>query len=583
MAATCLFNPNLLPILCMIRFPAFLLAGLALCVSLEAAKSSDKGLSVESRVDAVTVYPDSARVTRVGTARLSAGVNVLRLVGLPEDLATESIQVAGKGSGPSRILDVRSETEFHRESSSERLKALDAKLQELKDAKTVNIDKMTVVRSSLDYLESIQKFVTSHPAEGESAEPIEPEKWLSLIAFQEKESLRLMEELRGLSLANRDLDEEIAVLNSERRTLSNPAEFRTKTVLVSVDADAEMDFDLELRYQIRGASWSPEYDVFVDLESSELELVMKAAVQHSSVADWEDVQLTLSTAKPSLTGYVPEMHPWRVLKAPESDEEVFELSPFGTSGKRISALAGNRLNEPASSGYQATSGNFQVAAPARVVAGSYGESEQTSSVASTEFVLPYRTDLAAGEDPQRVRVASFKVKADIYHLSMARISAVTYLKARAKNTADFPLLAGPTQVFLNGDFIARSRIDFLAAGAEMNFLLGGSSRVTVKRELVNKLNETVGFGGKQNRQTQEYLFTLTNNDREEQLLVLRDQIPVSGNEEIVVNLIEPDRTKVEIDDTGMMIWRLTLAPGEERKVKLAFSVQYPKDWSISGL
>lgn len=562
----------------MIRLPAFLLSGLALCISLEAAESRKKGISVESRVDAVTVYPDSARVTRVGTVRLEEGVNVLRLVGLPEDLTTESIQVSGKGSVPSKILDVRSETEYHRESSSELLKELDTKLQELKDEKLVNIDRMTVVRSSLDYLESIRKFVTSHPAEGESAEPIDPEKWLSLISFQEKESVRLMEELRGYTWANRDLDDEISVLNAERRGLDSPSEFRTKTVQVSVDAEAAMDFDLELRYQIRGASWSPEYDVFVDLESSELELVMKAAVKHSSVADWEDVQLTLSTAKPSLTGYVPEIRPWRVRKS-QPDEEVFELSPFERNAEtRVSGVAGNFLHEPSDDGYRATatiSGARLADSP--IVDVSYGESQETSNLASTEFLLPYRTDLAAGEDPQRVRVASFKVLADIYHLSMAPVSATTFLKARARNTADFPLLAGKTQVFLNGDFIARSRIDSLAAGAEMNFLLGGSSRVTVKRELLNNLNETVGFGGKQNRLTYEYLYTLTNNDKEERLLVLRDRIPVSGNEEIAVTLIEPDEAAVELDEQGMMIWRINLAPGEERKVKLAFSIQHPKD------
>lgn len=556
--------------------PLFGLLALLPCL---AAESESYVVNADSQIDAVTVFPEYARVSRLAECQLQEGVNLVRLGGLPEFLLTDSIQVEGQANVSVKILDVRVESESHTEVANITIRILKEELVALNDKKSLNGDKLAILKGSLEYLNGIRQYMTTHPNEGNQSKMPDLDKWLELIAFQEKETERIFEKMRDLRLSNFELDREIRRVESELKRSNSELYYETKTVLVSLDAESPTDFSLNFSYMVEDAYWSPVYDVYVDLDKSELELVMKAAVQQSSLEDWTNVQMTLSTAKPATDGEVPVMSAWRVRKLNTlksksviGDADSQEALQRYSLATEVAGLTGNFA------GVRFEGGEVDVYELSEFL-----DSQEDSSLASTEFVLPYRLDLPSSEDPQQVRIAAFTVESHIYHMSMSRVSDTTFLKARSVNPASYPLLPGPTQVFLDGRFVARSRIEYRATGEEMNFLLGGSSRVKVERELVNRFDETVGFGGKSSRVTFEYLYTLSNNDAKTQLIVLRDQIPVSGNEEIIVSLIEPKTNTVDLDEVGMLIWRLNLEPGESREVKLVFSVQYPKNWALSGL
>ena len=59
-------------------------------------------LTAESQIDAVTVYPQGAEVTRVATADLERGDHTLVLDNLPADVDPQSIRVDGAATGGSR-------------------------------------------------------------------------------------------------------------------------------------------------------------------------------------------------------------------------------------------------------------------------------------------------------------------------------------------------------------------------------------------------------------------------------------------------------------------------------------------------
>jgi len=65
-------------------------------------------LTADSRIDAVTVYPQGAEVTRVATADLEPGDHSLILDNLPGDVDPQSIRVEGAASGEIEIASVDS-------------------------------------------------------------------------------------------------------------------------------------------------------------------------------------------------------------------------------------------------------------------------------------------------------------------------------------------------------------------------------------------------------------------------------------------------------------------------------------------
>jgi len=63
-----------------------------------------------SRIDAVTVYPSGAEVTRIGKVKVDAGEHTLLFADLPANAVSSSIRVEGKATGKLEIgsVDTRS-------------------------------------------------------------------------------------------------------------------------------------------------------------------------------------------------------------------------------------------------------------------------------------------------------------------------------------------------------------------------------------------------------------------------------------------------------------------------------------------
>ena len=88
----------------------FALALLVLPAFVSAAHAADvKGTS---RIDAVTVFPSGAEITRIGKVTLEAGDHVILFTDLPARALQSSIRVEGKATGSLEIGSVDSRRVF---------------------------------------------------------------------------------------------------------------------------------------------------------------------------------------------------------------------------------------------------------------------------------------------------------------------------------------------------------------------------------------------------------------------------------------------------------------------------------------
>ena len=59
-------------------------------------------------------------------------------------------------------------------------------------------------------------------------------------------------------------------------------------------------------------------------------------------------------------------------------------------------------------------------------------------------------------------------------------------------------------------------------------------------------------------------------------MLLKDQYPISTNKDVEVELLDAANA-MNNTETGVLTWKLELAPGETKKIRFAYSVKYPKD------
>lgn len=113
----------------------------------------------------------------------------------------------------------------------------------------------------------------------------------------------------------------------------------------------------------------------------------------------------------------------------------------------------------------------------------------------------------------------------------------------------------------------------------MNLTLGRDKRVVVRREKVVDYS-SVKFLGSNKKQISTYELTVKNNKKEKIQLLLKDQYPISSFKDIEEELLDSGGAEVN-KDTGVLTWKLQLAPGESKKYRISCSVKYPKEKTVN--
>src|SRR5262249_36766175 len=92
-----------------------------------------------SRIDAVTVYPAGAEVTRVGQVRMERGDHVLLFTDLPAQAVPGSIRVEGRATGTLEIgsVDTRRVSVPRSDSAASERKQVEEAIEKLNDEKAV--------------------------------------------------------------------------------------------------------------------------------------------------------------------------------------------------------------------------------------------------------------------------------------------------------------------------------------------------------------------------------------------------------------------------------------------------------------
>jgi hypothetical protein len=72
-----------------------------------------------------------------------------------------------------------------------------------------------------------------------------------------------------------------------------------------------------------------------------------------------------------------------------------------------------------------------------------------------------------------------------------------------------------------------------------------------------------------------YEFVIKNNKNEAARIELRDQLPLSVDKSVEVKALELSSASLD-PINGLLKWNLDLEPNEIRRLRLSFSVKYPK-------
>lgn len=531
-------------------------------------------IAADSHITAVTVYADRAVVTRTATLDLAATGPVEVTFGqLPAPLLDASLQVAGHGTAETTLLDVTARPTFVDFTPNERVKAIEDDLRALARQDRTLTDRASVLNQQRDYVVKIQGATTAPPKDGAGTPPA-VDTWTKLLAFSEDQLGKIATELASIDTQREDLQARRTALEQQLNELRGQGGRSYKTVAVRLTAATAGRLELTLRYTVPGPSWFPSYDARVATADHAVQLGYFGQVRQNSGEDWKDVELTLSTARPSLGGGAPELQPWIVQQQ--------QMVPVAMPVAFNSRLQKTREAKDAN-----TVGSLSVAAPEGAAAAEfesgYYNAQVNTQATSASFKIPVTASIPSDNAAQKIPITTVKLAMTPQYHATPKLLPGAFLTANVVNTSDFPLLAGQMNVFVDDTFVAASTLRTVMPGEKFDLALGADEGLAVKRKLNNRFTEDTGLVTKGKRITYDITITVQNNKKTAEKIVVTDQIPVSRHEKIVVKLLAPDEREAKPDAEGTIKWTLDLPPGAKRDLPLKFSIEYPNDLPVTGL
>lgn len=542
---------------------------LALAIATIPGLSAAAGLA--SSIGAVTVYQDRAVVTRSASSELAAGEHELVLENLPATLQENSLQVSAKSTGQAALLDVKVRDAYQADTANERVRTLQEQVRKLEGQLAELDDEAAVLDNQRELVLMMQRGATEPAKDGARLTLDE----LKAIQTLSADSLsKTLASLRQVAERKSVLERELDALQRQMSAAQTQMSRRSKTVTLRVNLARAGKVDLAVSYAVAGARWTPAYDARLRLAERNVDLGYFGVIRQNTGEDWNNVKLTLSTARPALGGGAPALQPWIIdVAAPPPPPR-----PVAAPAPAIASEMSQKRSRSAPMPYADAAQPEPVAETVEV-----STAQMQNEATSASFQIKSPATLLSDNTSQRVAIAAAKLPATLQYQSTPALREAVFLTAQAANNTDFPFLAGPLNTFLDDAFVASSTMKAVMPGEKVELAMGADDGISIKRQLVNRYTESTGFSGSGKRVTYEYKITVKNNKASKEQVTFKDRLPVSRNEKIVVKLLSPSDRDVKREEDGKLAWDWELEPGKSRETVLKFSIDYPGDIDVSGI
>ena len=529
---------------------------LALLISGVANGQSDIK-TIETKITDVTVFMSGAQVSETGSVSVREGENQVRIAGLPAHLDANSIRI--EGNEAYTILGVRHQINYlSTTQQTPRQRALQDSLDEalFKQKEMIALKEVLVgEKQMLEYNRNIK---------GENT---------TLIVDDLKEMAdffraRLTENAyKYLEIGEKERmnNQEIARLQNALNSMNSKANTNPSEVIIALNAAKSANTTLRLSYFVSNAGWVPVYDLRAEDVNSPIAFSYRAKVYQSTGNDWKNVNLTISTGNPTVGGQIPTLFPWFLYQAQPSYQEV----AIASSARR--PVAANETPSVAA---------YDDMQKVKGLSSSDYVTVQQNTV-NTEFKIAIPYSIPSDNVQYDVAMKTETLSANYAYITIPKLDNDAFLKARISNWAQYSLLPGESNIYFKGTFVGKGYIDPAQANDTLDLSLGRDRGINVKRDMLKDFCKNNLLGNKKTT-TKAYEITIQNNKRQSVELIVEDQLPVSQNGEITVDMEEISGATLD-SATGKLIWKLVLQPGETAKKQIRFTVSYPKKVSVAGL
>ena len=579
--------------------------------------AADEINTVGSSIKSVTVYRNGAELVHTAKANLKQGSNELSIEGISNSIDINSLQI----NCPSAItiLGVEFSNQYL---LSEVTSPAVKKIMDSVETVRAELEKINI---SLATTEDLMAVLKSNREIKGSQTGLSVTELVKLMDYYKIKSTEMQNELSALRVRKERRTQQLNKLEQQLQEEQKKNTRSAGRVILQLSAALPGENEFTISYLTANAYWTPYYDVKVESINSPIKITYKAKISQTTGIDWKKVKMSLSTSTPTQYGAAPLLKSWflsyinpvnvmeRDLSKSNSiqsglDEVVvtgYGSSPGASTNIRLrgtGTLNGNntpiyvvngvemsaadfaRLNqnaikevtvlkdESATAIYGSRANNGAIVVTLKEGLEDYVTVAESELDVTYDIDMPY--DVPTNGKQQIATIKEASINGMFQYYAVPKLDKDAFLLTQISEWEKLNLLAGEANIIFEGTYVGKSSIDPNSTNDTLNLTLGKDKRVVVKREKLADFS-SVKFLGSNKLQIITYELTVKNNKKDPISFVLKDQYPISTNKEIEVELLES--TGAEINkEIAVLTWKLQVAPGESKKVRISYSVKYPK-------
>ncbi len=514
---------------------------------------------VSSKISEATVYRSGAKLSSTASVKLNPGQNQVIFEKLPVYLNPSSMQVRMDGKATLLSAAYRQNAVEIQSGSSSGIQALQDSMEEMKDQVAQFLAEKEVLTKEEASLAQNQARVGA----GEN----------SALTINELKELTQYYRSRLAEIKNRHLELDILKRKADRthqkmgQRLAKITQKETQVsgeIVLQVESATAQTINIACIYFLPAASWVPSYDLRSEGVDKPLRLVHKAAIQQQSGLDWSNVKLKLSTAQPLRNNNRPVLNPQYInyyiyaTKPTQRDEE--------RDLKQSNML---QLRE----------------APASIADGLASEETSEEELfseeqSSEEFELPQAQTLISGAEALTLRYKEDQMEAIYQYHAVPKLDPGVFLLAKIPNYGRYGLLSGTAQIFLNDTYVGQSEIDIRTVADTLSLSLGRDEDISIKRVKPTDISYAPKFLNNFKKELIAYDIIIKNNKRIPVNIEILDQVPVSRQQDISVELIDKAGAQYT-PDFGKLYWRIDVPAFSSKTLRFKYELKYPKDKQVT--
>ncbi|MBL7825520.1 MAG: DUF4139 domain-containing protein [Saprospiraceae bacterium] len=524
----------------------------------------------------VTVYRSGAKISSVATVKVPAGNSEIVFENLSPYFNPNSLQVRIKGAATLNAA-VFSLNVPGPGPESPRAPIIRDSLVLLGDALSGIMDEREVLANEITMMANkLNQIGVTTPTQNTTTLTVAELK--ELTTFYRQRQMEVKERLQQLTIKERKINELYQSLQLILQRLQPNVSNSTGQIVMKIESTGAQSIEIVCTYLVTQAGWSPLYDLRSEGFGKPLRLIYKANVRNLSGFDWKSIVLHLSTANPLanndrhiLTPVFVDFRPVYTYydDVKRKQEQVYQMAPSTNMAQ---------VKDMARSGSGPGRDDAEVAVMDLLIPPANPEPQGNEDLI-TNFDVAKPQDIQANGLDNIITVDEQDMPAEYEYHAVPKLDPSVFLLAKVPEYGKYNLLPGLANIFYQDTYVGQTSVNPFTVSDTLLLSLGKDDQITIKRMQPKDFTEKKKVFSNMVKETFSFEIVVKNNKSVPVNIEILDQVPVSKQKDITVEL--EDKAGAEYnEDYGKLKWELEIPANQSKRVRFTYSIKYPKDKAI---